>query len=184
MCWQDARAFLTHPRAAFKAKQKASLEEAFKYLLVMAIPLAILLGAVGSVASFSPAGFAALAVVSYIATVLFMVIGGLWLHLWAYVFGARKGLEKTLRSSWYAGTPSYVLGWIPVVNLAALAWELVLNGMGLQELQGMSAGRAAAAVIVALAVLLAVVVAFIAAIISTIGLGGLAGTFLPGTFSY
>jgi len=169
--------FLKRPGASFDKEKKSSVTEAFKYMLLVGLIMAILSGIVYGVLTYiylgtlgvameaagsiiAPITFGAILVIVsvYVVMVVFNVIFGLWLHLWAYLLDAR-GLNNTMKSVFYGGTPEYFFGWlssiyilgwysliiIGIINL----WRLILTGMGLNRLHRISKGRAAVAVIVA-----------------------------------
>ncbi|NIQ17684.1 MAG: hypothetical protein GTN43_02640 [Candidatus Aenigmarchaeota archaeon] len=183
--------FLKAPEKSFNSVKGEKLGEAFKFMLVVAIVFAVLNGIVaGLMASFFPMGLGMMGgatllpvmivgsiVGGYIGLIIFLTIWGLWLHLWAYIFGARKGLEQTLKTVYYGFSPHYLLGWIPVVSILITLWSLVLQGMGIKNLHGITGGRAALALIVAILIPLIIGVAlfltFLAAIFAGAGFGDL-----------
>ena len=77
------------------------------------------------------------------------MIAGLWLHLWAYIFGAKKGLHQTLKTVFYGGTPSYLLGWIPFIAILFWLWSLYLQWIGLQKLHDMPGNKALLSILIA-----------------------------------
>ncbi|MBI2040861.1 MAG: YIP1 family protein [DPANN group archaeon] len=77
------------------------------------------------------------------------IIGSLWIHLWAYLFGAR-GLDKTIAIQFYANTPTYLLGWIPVVNFFTGIWSIVLLGIGLMKVHKLTTGQAIGTILIAI----------------------------------
>ncbi|MFH1978187.1 MAG: YIP1 family protein [Candidatus Aenigmatarchaeota archaeon] len=169
-------AFLGSPTKAFNKEKKTSMSDAFKYLVFGSLVFAIILTIVGTlvfsllatmlsafgVMSVIPVnmlpllgGFSALFVVglfviSFVSMIVVSLIWGIWLHVWVYIFGARKGLENTFKALFYGKSPTYILFWIPVVNIFVVLWEFVLTGVGLTKLHGISSGRTAAAIIIAL----------------------------------
>jgi pilus assembly protein TadC len=94
------------------------------------------------------------------------------------VFGAKKGLNQTLKSVFYGGSPNYLLGWIPLINIIAGLWSLVLAGIGLTRLQGIKGGKAAGAIIIAILIPLIITMvllfAFFGAFLAMFGMAGLA----------
>lgn len=194
--------FLTDPGRSFDAEKDTNLNDAFKYLLVLAIITAVL-GAIISVFwstfaySFIPAGaippealgfmgapviFVTSLVGGYVGAIIASFIWGLWLHLWAYVLGAKNGLAQTMKSVFYGGTPNYLLGWIPFINFIAAIWSFVLTGMGLMRFHGITGGKAALSIIIALVIPLvigfAILVAFLIPMIATFS--GLQPGMIPG----
>jgi hypothetical protein len=164
--FQKAMGFLQQPKKAFDSEKKTEVMEGFIYMAVLSIVLAVLSGAMTLFSPISPGAFAIAAIVGiYIGGVVFSVIGGLWLHLWAYIFGAKKGLHQTLKTVFYAGTPNYLLGWIPFIGMIFGLWTLYLDWIGLQRLQAMPGDKAALAIIIAF-----IIPMIVAAILFMIGL--------------
>jgi hypothetical protein len=139
--FKKAMGFLKQPEKAFDREKGTDVMEAFKYLALLFLVVSVL----SAVISLNPASFVAI----YVMGIIFSVIAGLWLHLWAYVFGAKKGLHQTLKAFFYGGTPSYLLGWIPFIGLLFWVWALYLQWIGLQRLQDMKGNRAAFSILVA-----------------------------------
>jgi hypothetical protein len=186
--------FLTGPGNSFDAEKDTNLNEAFKYLLVLAVITAVL-GAIVSafwmtlayifippeLMGFTspPLIFVTILVMGYVGAVVASVIWGLWLHLWAYLMGARSGMAQTMKSVFYGGTPNYMLGWIPLINFMAAVWSFVLTGMGLMKFHGITGSKAALAIIIALVIPLvigfAVLAAFLLPMLSALS------AFQPGT---
>ena len=82
-----------------------------------------------------------------------ILILGIWMHIWAYAFGGRKGLTQTIKALMYAATPFFVLGWIPVLGTTiGVIWAVLLVLTGLTQLQEMYSGRAILALVAALLV--------------------------------
>lgn len=174
--------FLKSPGKSFEEVTTDSLGNAFKYMLVLGILVSVLNGiVVGIMTSMAPIptipvlgeSFLPIVIVStmifmYVSLIIGQTIYGLWLHLWVYIFGARKGLEQTVKSVYYGNTPSYLLGWIPVISIIFVLWSFVLTGMGLTKLQGMTGGRAALAIIISLVIPLIIAGALFAAFFFTI----------------
>jgi hypothetical protein len=106
-----------------------------------------------------------------------LVIGALWIHLWAMVVGAKNGLEQTMKSVFYGATPMYLLGWIPFVGILASLWGLVLVGIGLMRLQNLSSGRAILAILIAIVIPVVIAFSILAVFLGTLlmGLGGMGG---------
>jgi hypothetical protein len=163
--FQKAMGFLQQPAKAFDAESKTEPMEAFVYMAVLSIVGAVL---TGIVSLFSPLGGGFLVMTAilgaYIGGIVFSVISGLWLHLWAYIFGAKKGLNQTLKTVFYGGTPSYLLGWIPFIGILFFLWSLYLEWTGLQRLHGMPGDKAALSIVVAFVIpfVLLIVLAMVA----------------------
>ncbi len=145
--FQKAMGFLQKPEAAFNKEKKTELMEGFIYLAILSIITAVLSGIVSL--SFGNTLVIPTIVSGYMFGIVGAVLGGLWLHLWAYIFGAKGKLEQTLKTMFYGGTPSYLLGWVPFVGILAGLWSIYLTWIGLQNLHGLKGDRAAFAVITA-----------------------------------
>jgi len=74
-------------------------------------------------------------------------VGFFW-HVFALLFGAKRELRQTIKTTMYASTPFFLLGWIPYIAVIGWLWYLVLLVLGLSEMQEMSTGEAALAVVV------------------------------------
>lgn len=93
-----------------------------------------------------------------VAVFLVMLIGGLtgtlilsvWLHLWVYLLGGRKGIMQTTYAVIYGSTPRLLLGWVPVIGLFFAIWSLALGIIGIRELQDLSTTKAILAVAIAI----------------------------------
>jgi hypothetical protein len=179
---EKGKLFLFEPTKAFTAEQSTSFGDAFKYVMLLAIVSSVLSGIIAAFVVGIALGVAAI-ITTYIMLVIGVVIGGLILHIFAYIYGARKGLDQTLKTVAFGSTPTLLFTWIPVIGWIISLYGIVLNVIGLKNLQGMSTGRAALAVltpiiivgIIAL-VLLLVFLAFF------IGLTGFDPTLMSGTF--
>jgi len=161
------KGFIMSPSKAFKAEATTNLGESFKYALFGLAFLGVLTGLIYMAIPSAAMPFVGpILIVAMLAMIVIfgfigILLGGLWLHLWAYIFGARKGLTQTLKIVIYARTPTYYLGWIPFFSIIAGIWEIVLSVIGLQQLQKLSTGRAIGAVLIAIIIPL-VVIGFIA----------------------
>jgi hypothetical protein len=182
--------FLKMPAKSFDSIKGVKLGEAFKFVLVVAIVFAVLngiaAGLMGTYASMMlpemgamllPVVIIGAIVGGYIGVIIFLTIWGLWLHLWAYIFGARKGLEQTMKAVYYGNSPAYLLGWIPLISIVFTLWSLVLEVIGLKRLQGMETGKAALAMIIAIVIPAAIAFVALATIIAPFlaGMGTLGG---------
>lgn len=179
------KGFILSPAKAFKAEKKTSLGEAFKYgfigLLVLgalSALMALIMPTTNQLPEVIGPGLGAAITFFVIAIVGFigLLVNGLWLHLWAYVFGAKQGLSETIKIVFYSETPSYYLGWIPLLNIVAGIWTIILSGIGLMHLQKLSRGRAAGAIIVAVVIPIIIILALVVWMLQTIPIESLLGT--------
>ena len=167
---EKIKGFLFSPSETFDASKEDTLGDAFKYYLILLLIPALLSAVIAAVAFSLLAGFfgrmlpfmsaslafagagAAVVVFLYvlIAGAIGVLIGGLWLHIWVYLMGGRKGLTQTFKALMYGATPSLLLGWIPFINFLASIWSLIVEIIGIRQLHEISTGRAVAAVILAI----------------------------------
>jgi hypothetical protein len=92
----------------------------------------------------------------FIATLVFAA----WVHLWAYIFGGRKGIMATVRAIVYGHTPQLLLGWIPFISFIFTLWSIVLDILGLRELQELSTTKAI--LVIAIAVIIPLILLILA----------------------
>ncbi|MCQ8894452.1 MAG: YIP1 family protein [Methanolinea sp.] len=170
------RGFLFSPTLSFRKARDEEAKETLTYLITLSVFYAImstLLTALNVFVhpfaglSFIPPGPAVepLLIVSWIFVILVFtlvmaVIFGLWLHIFVYLVGGRKGIWQTEKSVFYNLTPTFVLGWIPAIGpLVGGIWSVVIGVIGIRELHNIPDTKAA------LAVILAVVIASVIAVI-------------------
>ncbi len=92
----------------------------------------------------------------------FILIFGLWLHLFAYITGARKGIVQTEKAVIFGSTPLLLLGWIPVIGtIIGGIWSIILTIIGLRELHGIKTGKAILAFVLSLAIIMIILVLII-----------------------
>ncbi|MDD1652909.1 MAG: YIP1 family protein [Methanomicrobiales archaeon] len=200
------KGFLMAPTETFRASKGDSLGGAFRYYTILLVIWAILsaivwitmgvwafqdalgrltaTGFLGSLMAKALSDFLGFVVSFQFFTVyaLFLIslvgvffVGFLW-HVFALLFGAKKELRQTLKATMYASTPFFLLGWIPIVAVIGWIWYIVLLMLGLSEMQEMSIGEAALAVIVPIILVLLGVVIW-GTVISTL-ITGILGIFI------
>ena len=145
---EKAKGFLTDPVGTFQRSRTDEPGTVFTYfsvlLLVNAIFSAILAAAfIGTIPLFAGMKFGALLPVIVFFAVLvggfiITLIFAAWVHLWVYIFGGRKGIMQTINAIIYGHTPRLLFGWIPFIGFIFTLWSLVLNIIGLRELQELS----------------------------------------------
>ncbi len=117
-------------------------------------------------------------VILVIAGFFLSLVWALWLHVFVYALGGRQGVMQTLKAQLYGFTPFMLLGWIMVpFGIGAIIgaiWSFVVTIIGVREIQEMSTGRAAAALIAAIV---------IAAIASLLVVGAVVIQIASGLFS-
>ena len=163
--------FLFSPSTTFDASKEDTLGDAFTYFVIILAIYAILIAIIAAVAFSLLAGMFELfgvpmamplgATMGFAAAIIFfsaaliggiigILISGLWLHIWVYLVGSRKGLGKTIIALLYGQTPYLLLGWIPIINFIAMLWTLVVEIIGVRQLHELTTGKAVIAVILAL----------------------------------
>jgi hypothetical protein len=178
-CFNKAKVFLFEPTKAFSKEGRTSFGDAFRYVLIIAVVLAVLnaifIGVFGG-----PIAFIATLIGTYIAAIIGLLIGGIVLHIFAYIFGARKGIEQTMKVALYGGTPGLLFGWIPIIGWIIGLYGIVLEVIGLKKLQSMSTGAAVAAVLAPIIILGVLVILGLLAFLMLAGsFAGLGGDLTP-----
>ncbi len=95
-----------------------------------------------------------------VAGIILTCICAVWVHLWVYIFGGRKGIMQTLKAIVYGQTPRLLLGWIPFIGFIFTLWALALGILGIRELQELSTLKAI--LVVAIAVMIPLILIIIA----------------------
>jgi hypothetical protein len=75
--------------------------------------------------------------------IIYIFMAGIWLHLWVYVVGGRKGVDQTIKAMMYGFTP-VLIAWIPIVFIQVIAsiWMMFLTGIGIWQLHEIPTSRA------------------------------------------
>lgn len=167
------RGFSFQPSKEFAASKEDTLSDAFRYyvplLAILAAILAIVVTAVvlmlglPGISKFAPllgaGAFVGIIAVGIIAALYIAV----WVHIWVYLLGGRKGLTQTVKAITYGATPCLVLGWVPGPNvIIAPIWSLLVVINGVMELHELSPGMAILAVILAILIPLIIAGAVVA----------------------
>lgn len=166
--WDKAILFLSNPKLAFKKEKKTTFSDSVKYLAMMSLVFAVLSSL--SIGPISESPSVILVYVSYAVFIYFVILissllSGVWLHLWAIIFGAKKGVDQTIKTVIYASTPSLLLGWLPFIGVIFSVWTMILEIIGLKELHKIKTSRALAAVILSILVITFIILIFALAII-------------------
>lgn len=190
--FERVKAFITSPSKAFDKEHKTSLKGAMIYslkgLLIFATVFTVVFGLLGTITQgIGPVMIPIIFFALLFGLFLGLLLTSLWYHLWAYVFGARQGYKNTVKAALFGYTPTYILGWIPVINYVTGIWSLVLLGIGLKKYQKLSTGRAIATIVVAVVIPLIIAIILVAWMFLTYGTQLLASnqqTTLPFSFPY
>ena len=174
--------FLFHPAESFRKVKDEDVSPTLRYFGVIAFFYSVLFTIVTTLQlipqhplvtmfGVSPQGgvidiflFVLTIIILFAMTFIIAFFFGAWLHLFAWLLGGRKGLWYTEKSNFYGLTPFLIIGWIPVIGgIIGGIWSIVLEIIGLKELQGMSTLKAAVAVILAIVILFFIIVAIFGA---------------------
>jgi len=164
---EKAKQVITKPSAFFEGiKSEEGIGPAFKYLAIIAlvpiIPLFLLVSAGMSAMSEIPFEFFAKAspilmtvipIFSYVTTLLFSFIFAGVIQVSARLLKGSGDYAATYKATIYAGTPSTLLSWIPVVGGISGLWSLYLVIKGISILHEVSMGRAVVIVLLLLVVI-------------------------------
>lgn len=200
---KNVQGFLTSPVTAFKQVGTKSLGVAYQYYAMLLIVFTFLYGIVtlaigafmfngyvqqvsmvplvGKILSAQLAKFGAFVMVSqllfvyliFLALLFGVFVAGFLLHAFVILMDGKKGVSETIKTTMYAATPGFLLGWIPFICIIGWVWSFVLLILGLRNNNGLSFEKAvlvaAVPVIMGLIMLVlgtAVVSTFLAALVS------------------
>ncbi len=183
------KGFLLEPSKTFDDAKKDTLGEAITYYAIILIVYAILIGILfgifmgimstlmgpelGAMIALIGLGGGAIglvvAIFVIIGGIIAALIGGVILHIFVYIAGGRKGLTQTIKALLYGSTPSLVLGWIPLINIFALIWSVILEIIGIRQLHEITTARAVLAVLLPVIIIAIIVVI---AIVAALSFGG------------
>ena len=189
------KGFLFSPSETFDNSKEDTIGDAFKYFVVLLAIYAVLFSIMVLVAfsamswivgpwaammglAAGPILAVAMLVLTFISGIIAVFIMGLWMHIWVYIVGGRKGVKQTIKALMYGATPSYLLGWIPIVGIVAGIWALIVEIIGIRQLHELSTGKAVLAFI--LAIIIPVIVAAIVTFVAIIAMPELIPEHGPG----
>jgi hypothetical protein len=200
-CYEKAKAFLMTPVEELQKSRDDSTESTLQYYILIVLfnailtaLIALLLGGHGTLNAMSTlmkqlgwalpfvgaVGAILMVVLVAILAVIFLFIFAIWLHIWVYVAGGRKGYMDTVKALAYGSTPGMIIGWIPVIGpFIGGIWTLVLEVLSVREIHQISTERAVIAVILAVMIPIIIMLLFLAAILSTMVSGV---TMMPGKY--
>jgi len=199
-CFEKAKALLVTPVEELQKSREDSTESTLKYYILIVLFNAILtalivliFGGHGTLNTMSAllkqfgwalpfvGALGAILVVVFMAivAVIFLFIGGIWLHIWVYIAGGRKGYMHTVKALAYGSTPVMIIGWIPVIGpFIGGIWTLVLEVLSVREIHQISTARAAIAVILSVIIPIIIVMLLLVALFTAVMSGA---TMMPGT---
>ncbi len=200
------KGFLVAPTETFRASKEDSLGSAFRYYTILLVIWAILaaivwmvmgylafqdaiirigtIGIFGSQIAEALTGFSAFFATFQLFIVyafFFLSLVGVFFiaffwHVFAILFGAKKEFKQTIKTTMYAATPFFLLGWIPYIAVIGWLWYLVLMVLGLSETQEMTVGEAAMAIVVPIILVLVGVIIWSGVIVTL--MNGILGIFV------
>lgn len=185
------KGFLFSPSETFDRSKEDKIGDVLKYYIVILLIPAVLIAIIvavgfslilGMFSQYIPPETLSLAAMGPLLAVVFFIlvlvggiigafIDGLWVHLWVYIVGGRKGVGQTIKAVMYGATPYCLLGWIPIVNIIAEIWMIIVAILGIRQLHEITTGKAVLAVILAILIPTIIIVAIIASVMSTIPQG-------------
>jgi hypothetical protein len=166
---ERAKGFLLNPAGTFCRSRTDAPIAVFTYFGVLLLINAILSTLVAIAVGFGrqdtlagiPEGIADPVIVFFLVLgggIIFMIAGSVWIHLWVYLLGGRRGIMQTVTAVIYAGTPVQLLSWIPLIGIITVLWSLVLTSLGIRELQEISTGKAILAIAIAVIIPLGLII--------------------------
>jgi hypothetical protein len=114
-------------------------------------------------------GFVLTVILSPIYTAVGLLIGAGIYHLFVLLLvrPGNAGFEATFRVVCYVAAIQ-LISWIPIVNIVAAIYGVVLSVFGIREVHATSTGRAVAIVLIPVAVVLVVIVLVGAALVAVL----------------
>ncbi len=161
---EKIKGFLISPVETFQKVKDEDLGPVLKYYVILVVIFsilnAIIMGTMSSaITSMMPmkmplmgaAGGGLAAVTMFIGFLILLIvglfIGAAIIHIFVILLGGKKGYTQTTKALAYGMTPQLLLGWIPFIGIIAGIWALIVEILGIRELQEMSTGKAVLAVI-------------------------------------
>ncbi len=177
---EKVKGFLLEPSRTFQYFREDSLAYALKYyfiLYLVYVALDILVriffgdlinSLMGEYAMISVNAGTEEIIIGSIYDAVYVIpaifIGGAFLEVGVYIVGGRMGLNQTIKAILYSSTPTLLFGWVPVLNIIAGIWSIVLNIVGIREFHGISSERAILAMTIPIILLLLITAIFAGAI--------------------
>lgn len=186
----NVKGFLLDPTDTLIAHKNESLGDALRYFIIFLVIYGVMTGVMlglmmsmigglaGASAGLGPLGVSGLAAIgtlgTIIGTIIFVIIvgvialfiDGIFLHIFIWIAGGRKGVSTTLRAVIYSATPSLLFGWIPLIGILAVFWSIALEILAIKELHEISTTRAFIAVFLPAIILAVLAFFFLAALVA------------------
>lgn len=161
---EKIKGFLLSPTETFQKVKEEDLGPLMRYFVILTLIFSILMavimvGLTSAMLSLLPVKLPFMAgavggltaVVTFITLLISLLIGlfigAAIVHIFVYLLGGKKGYTQTVKAMGYGMTPSLLLGWIPFIGIIVSIWALIVEIIGVRELQEMSTGKAVLAVI-------------------------------------
>ncbi len=177
---EKVKGFITSPSSTFDASKQDSLGDAIKYYAViiaiysalLAVMFMLAFSVIGSMSGplgmFIGAGLGAWAgVLLFVMMLILLIIGafidGAILHIFVYIVGGRKGIDQTIKAVMYSFTPSLLFGWVPIIGVLAVIWDVILLVIGIRQLHDLTTGKAILAVFLPLIIVGVLIIALFSA---------------------
>jgi hypothetical protein len=187
------KGFVLTPVEAFQQSRTDDFRAVLSYfiplLLFQAILYTIIALLMGLVLSLlNPLGIGGAIIGAIIGAIMsfFIVLIGIpicavlltiWLHILTYLAGGRQEIFRTFKAVIYGMTPSYLLGWIPIISYLSMLISIIYTTLGIRELQEISTERAI--IVMVIAIMVPVIIAIIIAVILWVVF---ASAFLPNIY--
>lgn len=176
---EKVKGLLLEPSRTFDALKEESLIEAIKFYAVFAMIFSALfaiffgfMGFTGSMMGFGNLGplmgaGAGLGIaIGIFVLVMVIAIAGSFIssviiHIFVYMLGGKKGIVQTIKAVMYGSSVSLLLGWIPLLNMIAGIWSILIEIIGIRQLQEITIERSILAVVlpIILSIILAIIMA-------------------------
>ncbi|MGA2105021.1 MAG: YIP1 family protein [Methanoregula sp.] len=166
-----ASEFLIQPLEAFKKSREDETQSVTRYYITFLLVNAVLtdlvsLMGLGILGLIRRTSFLHHPLIIFFLILLGGILGApllsVWLHLWVYIVGGRKGFSHTFKAVMYGSTPVLLFSWIPFIGIIFYFWSMVLTIFGVHELQEIDGDQAAFAVIVASIIVVVILVLLMA----------------------
>ncbi|MFA4876989.1 MAG: YIP1 family protein [Methanoregula sp.] len=200
-CYEKAKAFLMTPVEELQRSREDSTSSTLQYYILIVLfnailtaLIALLLGGHGTLNTMSKlmaqlgwalpfigaVGAILMVVVVAILAIVFLFVFAIWLHIWVYIAGGRKGYMHTVKALAYGSTPGMIIGWIPVIGpFIGGIWTFVLEILSVREIHEISTGRSVLAVVLAVLIPIIILLLVLAAVVTAMMSGA---TMMPGKY--
>jgi hypothetical protein len=194
---EKTKSFLFTPIETFKKVREEDIGVGLKYFIiwlviyaalttVVSLVVGAMLGSIyRNIPGFSGYGSFLGVIVGPIAAVISFImillsgfvgifIGSALIHIGVLLVGGKKGYNQTIKAVMYGITPAFLLGWIPIAGIIFSLWSLLLEILGVRELQEISTGKAILAVllpVIAIAIVVAIAIMMYVFVSGMIGSG-------------